>query len=91
MAELILFGLGSKGVNVDQDSLHMENNALRKAQNAHPNPLGAASGISNRPGLIKFSAVGAGAILGGIGVPLTNKATGTSFFLLGRDTSPSGS
>lgn len=86
MNELIVFGLGSKGVNVDEDPLHLDLNELTKAQNAHPNPLGADSGISNRPGLIQFSEEAAGVILGGIGVPLLNLSTGTSFLYIGRGT-----
>lgn len=86
MSDLVIFDLGSEGVNVDEDPLHLSDNELRKAQNAHPNPAGAASGISARLGLVKFSAIGAGAILGGIGVPLANLFTGASFLLIGRGT-----
>lgn len=86
MPDLTIFGLGSQGVNTDEDPLHLEDNELTKAQNAHPNPAGAASGISSRAGLTKFSVVGAGAILGGIGVPLANLFTGASFLFIGRGT-----
>ncbi len=86
MAELIVFGLGSAGVNVDSSPLHLEENELRKAQNAHPNVAGADKGISSRPGLIQFSEGGTGAILGGIGVPLLNLFNGTHYLYLGRGT-----
>ncbi len=85
MAEkLIVYSFGEKGVNVDKDPLVLEDNELTRAQNAVPEPDG---GIKNRPGLEKFNAsAAAGSILGGIGVPLTNLASGTPFFYIGRGT-----
>lgn len=87
MAELIVFNLGAKGVNTDKNPLAMDNAELRKAQNVIMDPLGVEGGIVNRPGLVKFNSVAAaGAILGGIGVPLQNLTTGTRFLYIGRGT-----
>lgn len=82
---LLVYTLGQKGVNVDKNPLQLGEDELRQAQNAISDPLGAELGLSNRPGLEKFNAVaGAGSVLGGIGVPLTNLATGTRLFYIGR-------
>ena len=87
MADQILdiWGLGTRGVNVDLSPLHLDNEHLRKAQNAISDPLGTEIALTNRPGLIEFNdSAAAGAILGGIGVPLLNTHTGSRFFLIGR-------
>lgn len=85
MADLIVFNLGQKGVNVDKDPLVMDPAELRKAQNIIPEPLGAEIGVTNRPGLLEFNTeVANGRILGGASVPLQAIATGTRFMWLGR-------
>lgn len=82
--KLTVYSFGEKGVNVDKDPLVLENNELRQAQNAIPEPDG---GLRNRDGLTKFNDSAAeGSILGGIGVPLINLRSGTPFFYIGRGT-----
>lgn len=84
---LVNYAIGAGGVNVDESNLHMDDTELRKAQNAIKDPLVSDGAINNRPGLINFnSAVAAGAVLGGIGVPLLNMVTGSHFFYIGRGT-----
>lgn len=70
MAEFKNYDLGAGGVNVDASPVHISTEELLKAQNAIRDPLGVVGGLKNRPGLVKFSAAGAGSILGGMGIPL---------------------
>lgn len=85
MAILVVYNLGQGGVNVDKSSLHNDDTELRQAQNAIRDPLGVEGGLKNRPGLTKFNLVAAaGAVLGGIGVPLLNLHAGSHFFFIGR-------
>lgn len=87
MADLVVFNLGEKGVNVDKNPLAMDPAELRKAQNVIRDPLGVEGGITNRPGLVHFNtSAAAGTILGGIGVPLLNLVTGSRFLYIGRGT-----
>lgn len=72
MAILNLYNFGAEGVNVDASDLHCKDGELRQAQNAIHNQLGVMGGITNRPGLTRFSDLCAGSVLGGIGVPLAN-------------------
>lgn len=82
---LTLYEFGQKGVNVDTNNFIMDEAELRQSQNAIEDPLGASGGLRNRPGLIEFnSAVAAGAVLGGVGVPLINMLTGSRFLYIGR-------
>lgn len=82
--------LGLHGVNVDKDPLEMGDNELRQAQNAIHDPLGVNAGLHKRPGLYAFNTnVAAGAIKGGIGVPLPDLGGGGSsgavhFIYIGR-------
>lgn len=82
MGQLNQYNLGKMGVNVDKTEVHLEDGELRKAQNTIRNPLGHEGGIEKRPGLTPFNAsAAAGAVKGGIGVPLTllaNSVGGTS-------------
>ena len=85
MPILLVDNLGAKGVNVDLDPLHVADNEFRACQNLIADPLGAELALRSRPGFTPFTAVpAAGAILGGIGVPLANKMTSTRFWYLGR-------
>lgn len=85
MAYLVVFNLGTAGVNVDLSPIHLADNQFTKAQNVIADPLGVEQGLKNRPGLQKVNPVTAnGAILGGVSVPLTNQNTGTRFFLIGQ-------
>lgn len=85
MQTLTLYSLGKSGVNVDRSDFHMDDSELREASNIIQDPLGKQGGLRNRPGLTKFNTVAAaGAILGGIGVPLINLVTGTRFLYIGR-------
>ena len=82
MPQISCYNLGSKGVNVDKTDVHLEDGELRAAQNAIPDAQGHEGGVRKRPGLARFnSTVGAGSILGGVGVPLSllaNQVGGTS-------------
>ena len=82
---LTVTNLGAMGVNVDLDPLALADNQFRKTQNLISDPLGVEQGIKNRPGLIHFNgSTAAGAITGGVSLPLTNFLTGTKFFFIGR-------
>lgn len=83
--KLSIYNFGQGGVVVDKSSLHGDDSELRQAQNAIRDPLGAEGGLKSRPGLEKFnSSAAAGAVLGGVGVPLTNLFTGAQFWYIGR-------
>ncbi len=70
------FNLAEAGVNVDKAQIHKDDGELTKAQNATTDPTGVGGGIRKRPGLVEFNAVaGTGSMLGGIGAPLTLRAT----------------
>jgi hypothetical protein len=85
MPSTILYNFGSKGVNVDASDLHMDDAEVRQAQNAIHDPLGAEGGLRNRPGLSAFNdTAAAGAVLGGVGVPLLNQTSGVNFLFIGR-------
>ena len=86
MAKIQIRTLGLKGVNLDKDPLQLDVDELRYAQNAISEPLGALSGVKNRPGLGAFTPDDANAsILGGIGVLAPNgAANGDGFLFLGR-------
>lgn len=88
MAGLIVKDLGLGGVNVDKDPLEMAPNELLKAQNAVKEPTSGNAAIRKRAGLIAFNtSTAAGAVIGGIGVPLQNlSSSGTRFMYIGRDT-----
>lgn len=77
MANLKVYELGDKGVNVDGDPIAVEDTELMFAQNAIRDPLGAGSGLRKRPGLAAANSnIAGGAVLGGIGVPVINLSTG---------------
>ncbi len=85
MPYLVVFNLGTAGVNVDLSPIHIADNQFTKAQNVIADPLGVEQGLKVRPGLVKFNLTTAnGPILGGISVPLTNQNTGTRYFLIGQ-------
>lgn len=74
-ALLKVVDIGALGVNVDADDLSLMDQELRLSQNAIRDPLGFDSGLSKRPGLGAWTtSVAAGAILGGIGVPLVDES-----------------
>lgn len=69
--KLNVYNLGSNGVNVDSNPIQLEDGELTKGQNAIHDPLGSTGGLRKRAGLVKVNSVAAaGAIRGGIGVPL---------------------
>lgn len=71
-AKLNVYNLGSNGVNVDANPVQLEDGELTKSQNAIHDPLGAAGGLRKRAGLTKVNSVAAaGAIRGGMGIPLS--------------------
>jgi len=84
MPPVKVYGIGSLGVNVDNDPFAVDDRELRQATNAIDDPLGG--GLSNRPGLAPFNHVAAAdAVLGGVGVPIANlSGSGTRFFYVGR-------
>lgn len=85
METLKIYALGSKGVNTDLSELHKDELNLSQSQNAISDPLGYELALTKRPGLAKFNAsAAAGAVLGGVGVPLLNFVTGTHYFLIAR-------
>lgn len=85
---MVVYSVGQGGVNVDSSSLHMQDDQLRRSQNGIRDPLGVEGGLKNRPGLTRFNTTaGAGAILGGIGVPLLDSLGGVHFFYIGRGAS----
>lgn len=86
MGKLDVKDLGLQGVNVDKDPFELQDGELRQGQNAIHDPLGVNAGLRKRPGLIEFNTTdAAGAVLGGIGVPLQNlSGTGVRFIYLGR-------
>lgn len=70
------FNLTDIGVNVDVVQVQKEDGSFTKAQNAVADNLGNAKAIRKRPGFVKFnSGAGSGAILGGVGVPLSLTTT----------------
>jgi hypothetical protein len=83
---LKIYDIGALGVNVDSDPITLDDQEIRLAQNAIRDPLGADSGLRKRPGLGVFNtSLVAGAILGGIGVPLKNlSSSGTVYLYIGR-------
>ena len=89
---LRLNSLGRLGVILDSDDLHTPPGAFRSAQNFFVDPLGSSESVVNRPGLIAFTtSTAAGAIKGGIGVPLPDlhtSSTGseTRYFFISRGT-----
>ena len=86
MAPFKVNELGLHGVNVDKDSLEMNDNEFQKAQNAIHDPLGVNAGVRKRPGLAVFNtSTAAGAVKGGIGVPFPNlSVSGVHYIYIGR-------
>lgn len=85
MPPIKVYGLGSLGVNTDTDAFALDDRELRKAQNAITDQTGG-QGLVSRPGYGPVTTSAApGPILGGIGVPLTNRSTsGTHLLWIGR-------
>lgn len=88
VAILKIANIGAGGVNVDTDPISLDDKELRLAQNAIRDPLGADSGLRKRPGLgVWNTTIAAGAILGGIGVPLQDlTSNGLHIVFIGRGT-----
>lgn len=80
--------IGKIGNIVDSDYAHSPSGAFTRTQNINRDPLGKAESIITRLGLTPFNVDDdgdlAGAVLGGIGVPLRNRFTGTREFFIGR-------
>jgi len=77
--------IGKIGVVIDSDYAHSPSGAFSRTQNLTRDPIGSAESIVSRPGLTPFNVNdSAGAVLGGIGVPLRNRRTGTPEFFIGR-------
>lgn len=72
-AILKVFAIGTKGVNVDKDPLELGNDELVQGKNANSMVIDGKSSVGKRPGLGIFTtSATAGAVLGGIDVPLLN-------------------
>jgi hypothetical protein len=86
MAIITVVSMGQFGVNVDKDPLELDNNELTQAQNAITIAESGRSAIRKRQGLVAFNtSLAAGAVLGGIGVPLQDlSASGTHYIYVGR-------
>lgn len=80
-------GIGRLGVNTDADPFSIDDQECVKMQNAINNPLGV---LTNRPPFTSFNGLAAaGAVVGGVGVPLANLSrSGTRFFFIGRGPIP---
>ncbi len=77
MAKLVVNTFGVKGVNVDKSPFELDEGELVSAQNATSIPSSGRSSLRKRPGLTAFTtSVMAGAVLGGIGVPLLDLSSG---------------
>lgn len=67
---LKVIDIGALGINVDADTISLQDQELRRSQNGIRDPLGADSGIRKRPGLDFFNtAVASGSVLGGTSLP----------------------
>lgn len=72
--------LDQHGVIVDANALTAPRGSFSKAQNAVPDPAGEAGSIRKRPGWKRFNeSAGAGAVRGGVSVPLMVGSAGPSF------------
>lgn len=76
--------LGANGVNTDKNPLELQDGEFTQAQNASTENENGVSTLKKRPGLIKFSEEASGVVLGGIGIPLSDRLTGTRLFYIGR-------
>lgn len=84
MPPLKVYNMGSNGVNVDKNPTELDDNELRQAQNAI-RVEGTGAGIRKRPGLVEFNTdPAAGAVSGGITVPLIDMFSGNSILYMGR-------
>jgi len=85
MADLNVNNLGKVGVILDSDYAHTPSGSFERTQNMNRDPLGLSESLVSRLGLLPFNVTDtAGAVLGGIGVPLRNRFTGTREFFIGR-------
>lgn len=79
--------LGLRGVNVDKNPIELDDNDLVQSQNGVSDPAAGASSLRKRPGLIAFTTSSTGDnVLGGLGVPLQHRLTGTHIIYIGRGT-----
>lgn len=76
-SEIRVFGLGDQGVHVSVGPLHSEIGDVTSAQNASFLSAGARGGLASRPGLAKYSALCAGAILSILSVTFPDTAATT--------------
>lgn len=82
---IVVNGWGLRGVNVGLNPLEQDDSDLLRAQNAIADASAGQRSIRKRPGLVAFNTTPtAGAVLGGVDLPLADLATGTRFLYLGR-------
>jgi hypothetical protein len=79
--------IGLEGVCVNKNPLELSDGEVTQAQNATTECENGHRTLKKRPGLIPFNtSTLTGSVLGGIGVPLANKRSGTRLFYIGRGT-----
>lgn len=81
-----LYNLAAFGVDVDSDNLHVQPGSFRTTQNLRRSFVSAQDGsVVSRFGLRSLNSValGAGAILGGVAVPVFELGDGTETLLVG--------
>lgn len=88
MAEktLNVYNLGSRGVDVDTDDVHVAVGAWRTAQNLEGSiEAEGTESVTTRKGLQKLNtvALGSGPVLGGIPIPAFEVGNGEASLLLG--------
>jgi hypothetical protein len=72
---LTIYNLGSAGVVVDKSEIHEADGELLRAQNWQTDAVGGRGALRRRDGLLALNAAPlAGPVLGGIGVPLPDRA-----------------
>lgn len=74
---LAVYALGSKGVNVVDDPLVLDEAALQNAQNAQTSPVEGEQSLLKRAGLGRLATVGGAAVLSIIGVPFADLTPGS--------------
>jgi hypothetical protein len=76
---------GQRGVNVGLNPLELDESDLLRSANAISDAAAGVSSLRKRPGLLAFTTTPtAGAVLGGVDLPLQDLLTGTRFLYIGR-------
>lgn len=76
-----VYNLGSEGVNVDTDDVHLRDGELRSAQNLQIDPAGGLGGVRRRDGMANLNASAlAGSVTGVIALPLPDRSQLARYF-----------